>query len=58
MDWKKVFVKDESKDLLEMCKIAIVVRSETWCMRENERAILKRIEEAMCGVKLIEKRDT
>jgi len=36
--------------------------SETWCFRENEMAILRRIEgalvRAMCGAKLIEKKRT
>ena len=36
--------------------------SETWCLRENEMAILRRTERvmvrAMCGVKLMEKRRT
>ena len=34
--------------------------SETWCLRENEMAILRRTEKAMmramCGVKIIQKR--
>ena len=34
--------------------------SETWCLRENEIAILRRTERAMvratCGVKLVEKK--
>ena len=36
--------------------------SETWCLRENEMAILRRAERAMvramCGVKPVEKRNT
>ena len=36
--------------------------SETWCLRENEVAILRRAERpmvrAMCGVKLVVKRNT
>ena len=32
--------------------------SETWCLRENEMAILRRAERAMCGVKRVEKRNT
>ena len=39
---------------------AIMYGSETWCLRKNEIAILRRTEKAMiramCGVKLIEKR--
>ena len=36
--------------------------SETWCLRENETAILRRIKRAMvramCGAKLMEKKRT
>ena len=32
--------------------------SETWCLRENEIAILRRTERAMCGAKLMEKKRT
>ena len=36
--------------------------SETWCLRENEMAILRRTERAMvrvmCGAKLIKKKRT
>ena len=39
---------------------AVLYGSETWCLRENEMAILRRtkkaIMRAMCGVKIIEKR--
>ena len=39
---------------------AVLYGSETWCLRGNEMAILRRTEKAkmraMCGVKLIEKR--
>ena len=39
---------------------AMLYRSETWCLRENEMAILGRTEKAMmramCKVKVIEKR--
>ena len=39
---------------------AMLYASKTWCLRENEMAILRRTEKAMmtalCGVKLIEKR--
>ena len=41
---------------------AMLYGSETWCLRENEMAILKRTERAvvraMCGVKLMERRRT
>ena len=36
--------------------------SETWCLRENEVVILRKTERsmvrAMCGVKLVDKRNT
>ena len=32
--------------------------SETWCLRENEIAILRRTERAMYGAKLMEKKRT
>ena len=39
---------------------AMLYGSKTWCLRENEKAILRRIERAMvramCGAKLIEKK--
>ena len=38
---------------------AMLYGSETWCLRENEMAILRRTENVMmratCGVKMIEK---
>ena len=41
---------------------AMLYGSETWCLRENEMAILRRTERAMvramCGAKLMEKRRT
>ena len=41
---------------------AMLYGSETWCLRENEMAILRRTEIAlvkvMCGVKLMEKKRT
>ena len=42
--------------------MAMLYGSETWCLRENETAILRRIERAivraMCGAKLMEKKRT
>ena len=39
-----------------------MVLSETWCLRENEMAILRRTERAMvramCGAKVMEKKKT
>ena len=41
---------------------AMLYGSETWCLRENEMAILRRtkraMERAMCGAKLMEKKRT
>ena len=43
-------------------RLAMLYGSETWCLRENETAILRRIERAivraMCGAKLMEKKRT
>ena len=49
-------------NLFELCKIAILYGSDTWCLQGNEMAILKKTVKAMitgmCGVKLIEKRSS
>ena len=41
---------------------AMLYGSETWCLRENEMAILRRTEKAMvrsmCGVKLVDRKNT
>ena len=41
-------------------RLAMLYGSETWCLRENEMAILRRTERAMvramCGAKLMEKK--
>ena len=41
---------------------AMLYRSETWCLRENEMIILRRTERAMmrsmCGVKLMNRKNT
>ena len=43
-------------------RLAMLYGSETWCLRENEMAILRRTERAMvramCGAKLMEKKRT
>ena len=43
-------------------RLAMLYGSETWCLRENEMAILRRTERAMvramCGAKLVEKKRT
>ena len=40
-------------------RLAMLYGRETWCVRENEMAILRKTEKSIitvCGVKLIEKR--
>ena len=41
---------------------AILYGSETWCLKENEKAILRRTERAMvrtmCGQKVVDKKTT
>ena len=41
-------------------RLAMLYGSETWCLRENEMAVLRSYERAMvramCGAKLMEKR--
>ena len=49
--------------LYQSCvRSAMLYGSETWCLRENEMAILRRTERAMvramCGAKLMEKKRT
>ena len=39
-------------------RLAMLYGSETWCLRENEMAILRRTERAMCGANLMEKKRT
>ena len=39
-------------------RVAMLYGSETWCLRENEIAILRRTDRAMCGAKLMEKKRT
>ena len=43
-------------------RLAMLYGSETWCLRKNEMAVLRRTKRAMvrvmCGVKLIEKKRT
>ena len=43
-------------------RLAMLYGSETWCLKENEMAVLRRTERAMvramCGAKLMEKKRT
>ena len=32
--------------------------SETWCLKENEKVILRRTERAMCGQKVVDRKTT
>ena len=51
LQWKERYVR-----------LSMLYGRETWCLRENEVAILRRAEKfmvrAMCGVKLVDKRNT
>ena len=42
------------------CRVrsAILYGSETWCLKENEKAILRRTERAMCGQKVVDRKTT
>ena len=45
--------------MFELCKISKLYGSDTWLLRENEMAILRRTERAMVrAVKLMEKKRT
>ena len=37
---------------------AILYGSETWCLKENEKAIFRRTERAMCGQKVVDRKTT
>ena len=58
--WEKVFVKNERKDLPELCKISNTVRKRDVVSKEEGDRNLKKTEKAMMiamnGVKIIEKR--
>ena len=57
---RKFLLKMKGRIYQSCVRSTMLYGSETWCLRENERAILRRTEKAkmrtMCGVKLIEKR--
>ena len=57
---RKFSLKIKGRIYHSCVRSAMLYGSETWCLRKNEMAILKRTERAMmremCGVKLIEKR--
>ena len=37
---------------------AILYASKTWCLKENEKAILRRAERATCGQKVVDMKTT
>ena len=57
---RKFSLKMKERNYQSCIRSEMLYRSETWCLRENEMAILRRTEKAvmraMCGVKMIEKR--
>ena len=57
---RKFSSKIKGKICRNCLRSAVLYGSETWCLRENEMAILRRTEKAMMramrGVKLIEKK--
>ena len=58
----KVFVENERKVYQICVRSAILYGSETWCLREREVELLKRIEKAMIramfAVNLIDQKST
>ena len=59
---KDSFLQMKGKVYKSYVRSAMLYGSETWCLRENEVDILRRAEKsmvrAMCGVKLVDKRNT
>ena len=57
---RKFSLKMKGRIYQSCVRSAMLYGSETWCLRENEMAILRRTEKAMmratCGVKMIKKR--
>ena len=57
----KILFVDERKDILYMSyvRLAMLYGTETWCLRENKVAILRRVERfmvrAMCSVQLVDR---
>ena len=58
---KRFSLQMKGKIYKSYVRSAMLYGSETWCLRENEVAILRRTERsmvrAMCGVKLVDKRN-
>ena len=59
---KRFSLKTKGMFYRSCVRSAMLYGSETWCLRENEMAILRRTERvmvrAMCGAKLMEKKRT
>ena len=59
---KRFLLKVKGMVYRSCVRVAMLYGSETWCLRENEIAILRRTERAMvramCGAKLMEKKRT
>ena len=59
---KRLSLKLKGKSYQSCVRLATLYGSETWCLRENKMAILRRTERAtvraMCGTRLMEKKRT
>ena len=57
---RKFSLKMKRRNYYSYVRLAMLYGSETWYLRDNEMAILRRTEKsmirAMCGIKMIEKR--
>ena len=51
-------LKMEGKVYRCCVRSAILYGSETWCLKENEKAILRRTKRAMCGQKVVDRKTT
>ena len=60
--WNRFPLKMKGKVYRCCVRSAILYRSETWCLKENEKAILRRMERAMiramCGQKVVDRKTT
>ena len=59
---KRFSLRMKGKVYKSYVRSAMLYGSETWCLRENKVAILRRAEKsmvsAMCGVKSVDKKNT
>ena len=59
---RKFLLKMKKRIYQNCIRSAMLYGSETWCLKENKMAILRRTEKArmraICGVKMIEKRSS